>query len=220
MTVAGEHFEILVKPDSALDFKLGKPAGIQNIIVIDTIFADAGKGLRASEEKLQKAFQTTDPYKIAEVILRRGEFQLTTEQRHRLVEEKRKQIVAFISRHCIDPRTGFPHPPLRVEQAMEQVRIIIDPFKSGEEQANDVMDALRPILPLKIQQIRIAVKIPPEHAARILGMAKEFGAIKQEEWQKDGSWVAVVEMPAGLHSSFLERIGKITQGNYQTKILK
>lgn len=220
VTVAGEHFEILVRPDIAFEFKMGKPVEITRVLVIDTIFADASKGLRASEEKLQKTFQTTDPYKIAEAILRRGELQLTTEQRHRLVEEKRKQIVAFISKHCIDPRTGLPHPPLRVEQAMSQVRLLIDPFKSGEEQARTVIEELRPILPLKIEQIRIAIKIPPEHAARSLGVTKDFGTIKQEEWQRDGSWIAIVEMPAGLHSGFLERIGKITQGNYQTKILK
>lgn len=220
ITVAGEHFEILVRPDIAFEFKMGKPVEITRVLVIETIFADASKGLRASEVSLQKTFQTTDPYKIAEAILRRGELQLTTEQRHRLVEEKRKQIVAFISKHCIDPRTGLPHPPLRVEQAMSQVRLLIDPFKSGEEQARTVIDELRPILPLKIEQIRIAIKIPPEHAARSLGATKDFGTIKQEEWQRDGSWIAIVEMPAGLHSGFLERIGKITQGNYQTKILK
>ena len=220
LTVSGEHFEILVKPDDALEFKMGKPKGISQILVVDTIFADASKGQRASEEKLEKVFNTTDSYKVAEAILRRGELQLTTEQRHRLVEEKRRQIVAFIARHCIDPRTGFPHPPLRIEQAMSQVRLVIDPFKSGEEQAKMVIDELRPILPLKIEQMRIAVKIPPEYAARTLGVAKDFGAVKQEEWQRDGSWVAVVEMAAGLHAEFLEKIGKITQGNYQTKILK
>jgi ribosome maturation protein SDO1 len=220
LTVEGEHFEILVKPDDALDFKMGKPIGISRILVIDAIFADASKGQRASEEKLQKIFDTTDSYKIAEAILKRGEIQLTTDQRHRLVEEKRKQIVNFIARHCVDPRTGFPHPPTRIEQAMSQVRLVIDPFKNGDEQAQMVIDELRPILPLKIQQMRIAMKIPPEYSARIVGVTKDFGTIKQEEWQKDGSWVAVVEMAAGLHNDFLEKIGKITQGNYQTKILK
>jgi ribosome maturation protein SDO1 len=220
MTLSGEHFEILVKPDDALEFKMGKPIGISHILVVDTIFSDASKGQRASMENLEKIFKTTDSFKIAETILKRGELQLTTEQRHGLVEEKRKQVVNFIARHCIDPRTGFPHPPLRIEQAMSQVRLVIDPFKSGEEQARMVIDELRSILPLKIEQMRIAVKIPPEYAARTLGVAKNFGIIKQEEWQRDGSWVAVIEMAAGLHSDFLEKIGKITQGNYQTKILR
>lgn len=220
LTLAGEHFEILVHPEAAFDFKRGKPLEIFDVLVADLVFADASKGLRASEEKLQKAFQTTDVGKIAEIILKRGELQLTVEQRRRLVDEKRKQIVAFISRNCVDPRTGFPHPPLRVEQAMEQIRVVVDPFKDGEEQARAIIEELRPVLPLKLEHIRIAVRVPPEYANQTIGAAKSFAIIKQDEWQKDGSWVGVIEMPAGLHAAFLERVGKITRGNYQSKILK
>lgn len=220
LTIAGEHFEILVNPQVALDYKLGKPVGISQILFIDTIFTDASKGMKPSDEKLLAAFKTTDPLQIAETIMRRGALQLTTEQRRQLVEDKRKQIVAFICRHCLDPRTGLPHPPLRVEQAISQIRIAIDPFKDAEEQAREIIQALRPVLPLKIEQIRIAVKIPPEFASRAYGSIKGFGTIKQEEWQANGSWVAIVEMPAGLHGDFLEKLGKITQGTTQTKILK
>jgi len=220
LTIAGEHFEILVNPQAALDYKLGKPVGISQILFIDTIFTDASKGMKPSDEKLLAAFKTTNPLQIAETIMRRGALQLTTEQRRQLVEDKRRQIVAFICRHCLDPRTGLPHPPLRVEQAISQIRIAIDPFKDAEEQAREIIQALRPVLPLKIEQIRIAVKIPPEFTSRAYGSIKGFGTIKQEEWQANGAWVAIVEMPAGLHGDFLEKLGKITQGTIQTKILK
>ena len=220
ISLEGEHYEILVKPDAALNFKLGRTQNSSNILVIDTIFSDAGKGLRPSENKLRETFGTEIPSKIAEIILKRGELQLTTDQRRRLIEEKRKQIVAFISRNCQDPQTGFPHPPVRIEQAMKQIKIVIDPFKRGEEQAKDVIEELRSILPLKIERLRIALKIPPEYAPRMMGVIRDLGSLHKEEWQKDGSWIAIVELPAGLHLSFLERIRNITRGEYQTKILK
>ncbi len=137
LSVEGERFEILVKPEEALSFKMGKQVVVTQLLVIEEIYSDANKGTRASTEKLQKAFGTTDAVKIADEILRRGELQLTTDQRRQLVEDKRKQIVAFLVRHCIDPRTGTPHPPLRIEQALSQIRMTIDPFKSAEEQAED-----------------------------------------------------------------------------------
>lgn len=220
LSVGGDHFEILVKPDPALEYKLGHQSEITKILVADQIFTDSGKGQRASEEKLKKAFGTDDVYKIAETILHRGELQLTTDQRRELVEVKRKQIINFIVRNCIDPRTKAPHPPLRIEQALGQIRLIVDPFKSVEEQAREAIDALRPILPLRIENLRIAIKIPAEYAPRAIGATKDFGTLSNEEWQTDGSWIAIVEMPAGLHTNFLDRIGKITQGNYQTRILK
>ena len=220
ITVGGEKFEILVKPDPALDYKMGKPLGLSQLLVIEEIYSDANKGTRASVDKLQKSFGTTEVLKIAEEIMRKGELQLTTEQRRQLVDEKRKQIIAFISKHCIDPRTKAPHPPLRIEQAISQIRVSIDPFKSPEEQAKVIIEELRPVLPLKIEQIRVAIKVFAEYAAKAYGTVKNLATITREEWQTDGSWVAIVEMPAGLYGSFIERMGKITQGSVQSKILK
>ena len=217
---SGEKFEILVKPEPALEYKMGKPLSISQFLVIEEIYSDAGKGTRASTEKLEKAFGTLDPVKIAEEIMHHGELQLTTDQRRQLVEDKRKQIVAFISRNCIDPRTGTPHPPIRIEQALAQVKYSIDPFKSSDEQAKDIIEELRSIIPIKMEQMRVAVKILAEFAAKGYGAVKGYGTISKEEWQKDGALVAVVEMPAGVYGPFIERLGKITQGTIQTKVLK
>jgi ribosome maturation protein SDO1 len=217
---SGEKFEILVKPDPALEYKMGKPLSVSQLLVIDEVYSDAGKGTRASAEKLQKAFGTQDPLTIAEEIMKHGELQLTTDQRRQLVDDKRKQIVAFIARNCIDPRTGTPHPPLRIEQAMSQIKYSIDPFKSADEQAKDVIEELRALLPIKMEQMRVAVKIFAEYAAKGYGAVKGYGTISREEWQADGALVAVVEMPAGLYGPFVERLGKITQGTIQTKVLK
>jgi len=220
ITKSGEKFEILVKPEPALDYKMGKPLSISQMLVIDEIYADASKGTRASAEKLQKSFGTTDPLTVAEEIMKHGELQLTTEQRRQLVDDKRRQIIAFISRNCIDPRTSTPHPPLRIEQAFSQIRMVIDPFKPADEQAKTAIDELRTLLPIKIDKMKVAVKVFPEHAAKAYGSIKGFGTITKEEWQADGSLVALVEMPAGLYGSFIDRIGKLTQGTVQTKVLK
>jgi len=37
---------------------------------------------------------------------------------------------------------------------MEHIRYSIDPFKETEEQAKDVIKLLRPVLPLKIEQVQ------------------------------------------------------------------
>jgi len=214
-----DHFEILVKPEPALEYKLGKQIALSQVLLIEEIYSDAGKGTRASNEKLEKHFGSSDAIKVAEEIMKSGKLQLTTDQRRKLVEDKRRQIVAIIVRNAIDPRTGAPHPPLRIEQAMEQIRISIDPFKSAEEQAKNIIDQLRPVIPLKMEQMRIAVKVFPEFAARAFNVLKSYGNVSREEWQTDGSLVAVVEMPAGMYGAFIDRVGKVTQGTIQTKVL-
>jgi ribosome maturation protein SDO1 len=220
LTHEGERFEILVNPDKALAYRLGKTKSLSEALVSDTIFTDANKGTKPSEDKLRKAFGTTDPAKIAHVIIKRGVLQLTTEQRKQLIEDKRKQIIAFISRQCVDPRTNLPHPPLRIEQAMRQIHYSIDPFKEAEEQAKDVIKLLREILPLKTEQVQVALRIPPQYASKAYGTVKGFGTIKREEWRSDGSWQALIEMPAGLYGPFLEKIGEITRGSAEAKLVK
>ncbi|MGQ9542860.1 MAG: ribosome assembly factor SBDS [Candidatus Bathyarchaeia archaeon] len=220
ITVGGEHFEILVKPDLALDYKMGKKITVSQILAIEEVYSDASKGTRASAEKLHKTFGTTEPIKIAEEIMKHGELQLTTTQRRQLIDEKRRSIINFISRNCIDPRTGAPHPPLRIEQALSQVRVSIDPLKSVEEQSKEIIDMLKPIIPIKMEQVRVAVKISAEHAAKAYGALKSFGSIIIEEWHSDGSWSGTVEMPAGLYGPFVEKIGKLTQGTVQIRMLK
>ncbi|MGD2066317.1 MAG: ribosome assembly factor SBDS, partial [Candidatus Bathyarchaeota archaeon] len=155
ITHDGDHFEILTKPEPALAFRLGKTTTVSQVLAADIIFTDAGKGTKASEEKLETVFGTTDPLKVAEVILKKGTLQLTTEQRKQLVEDKRLQIVSFISRECVDPKTNLPHPPLRIEQAMKQIHFSIDPSKGVEEQAKDIIKLLRPIIPLKMEKITV-----------------------------------------------------------------
>lgn len=216
----GENFEILVKPEPAYSYRTGKIKSLSDVLVTDTVFSDANKGLRYSEEKLRKAFGTVDPQKIADTILKRGTLLLTAEQRKRMTEEKRKQIISFISRQCVDPRTKLPHPQTRIMQAMEHIHCSIDPFKSVEEQANEIIKRLRRILPLTTEKASVFIRIPPQYAGKVYGTVKGFGTIKREEWHSDGSWSAVVEMPAGLYGPFLEKLGEATRGNLEARMIK
>jgi len=218
ITKDNEHFEVLVKPEKALDFRMGRTSSVTEVLASDTIFSDANKGTKPSEENMRKAFGTTDSLKIAEAILAKGTLQLTTEQRRKMIEEKRKQIVDFIARQSVDPRTNLPHPPTRIENAMEQVRFSIDPFKPVEEQAKEIVKLLRPILPLKMEQMTLGVTIPAQYSVRAYGTIKGFGTIKREEWRADGSWYGVLEMPAGVYAPFLDKLGEITKGSGEAKI--
>lgn len=220
LTRLGDQFEVLVKPRDALSFRAGEITSVSQVLAAETVFLDAGKGLRASEEKLRKAFGTEDPLEVAKVILTKGTLQLTAEQRREMVEDKRRQIVSFISRQCVDPKTNLPHPPARIEQAMKEIHYSIDPFTDAGEQAAEVIKLLRPILPLKTESVSVAVHIPAQHATKIYGTVKGFGTIRSEEWLADGSWQAVVEMPAGMYGPFLEKLGEKTRGELEAKLAK
>jgi ribosome maturation protein SDO1 len=220
ISIGGERFEILVKPEPALDYKLRKQVPISKILAIEEVYTDASKGTKASSEKLSKYFGTTDVIEISKRILEEGELQVTTEQRRRLIEEKRRQIIAFISKNCMDPRTSAPHPPLRIEQAMEQAKVSIHPFRDAEEQAKEIIEKLRAILPIRMEMLKVAIRLPPGDAPKAYGALKGYGNIVKDEWRADGSWAGVIEVPAGLYGPMMEKLGSLTQGGVQAKIIK
>ena len=67
---SGDKFELLVKPDPAFDYKLGKITEISKVLVSDEIYTDSNKGTRATNEKLEHVFKTNDLTKIAEIIMK------------------------------------------------------------------------------------------------------------------------------------------------------
>lgn len=217
LSVDGDKFELLVKPDPALEYKLGKRADISSLLVSDEIYSDANKGSRASTEKLMKHFKTTDPVEVAKLIMTRGELNLTTDQRRKMVEEKRKQIVAYIHQSFVDPKTHVPHPVMRIEAAMEQARMNIDPHQRAEDQAKDVVDALRAILPLKSEVSKLIVRVPPQYAGQSYSVIKSTGDLKGEEWLSDGSLRVVIEMNAGIRGAFMDRLGSVTKGTAEVR---
>ncbi len=216
----GEKFEILVKPDPALEFKLGKRKDISSILVSDEIYTDSNKGTRASSEKLLKAFKTEDPTAIAEKILKKGVLNLTTDQRRKMISEKRKQIVNFIAKTYVDPKSHLPHPPLRIEQAMEDGRVSIDPHKNAEEQIKDIVEKLRSIIPLKSENLVLEIIVPAQFASQSYSVLKSTGTLQKEEWQSNGSLKAILEIPAAARPNVIDRLGSITKGTASVEVLK
>jgi ribosome maturation protein SDO1 len=216
----GEKFEIMVKPDPALDYKLGKKKDISAVLVSDEIYTDSGKGTRPSAEKLLKAFKTEDQSSIAEIIMQKGDLNLTTDQRRKMIEEKRKQIVHFIAKTYVDPKTHLPHPPLRIEQAMKDGRVSIDPQKNIDEQVKEIVDKLRSIIALKSENLQLEIVIPAQFASQSYAVLKSVGSLKKEEWQNNGSLKAILEIPAAARPTVIDRLGSITKGSATVEVVQ
>ena len=216
----GQDFEILVDCNNALALREGKSIDMRDILAAMKIFSDAKKGLEASENAMKQIFGTSDVDEVAKTIIQKGEIQLTQEYRESLREEKRRQIITIIHRNGVDPKTHLPHPPQRIENAFIEATVHIDEFKPVQEQVQEALKKLRPILPIKFEVKELAVKIPPEFAPKCYSTVKSFATILREEWQGNGYWVAVVELPGGMENDFYDKLNKICHGNVESKVLK
>ncbi len=216
----GQNFEILVDCSNAIALKEGKQVDMKDVLAAMKIFSDAKKGLEASGNAMKQIFQTADAEEVAKQIIMKGDMQLTSEYRNSLRENKRKQIINIIHRNGVDPKTHAPHPVKRIENALEEAKVHINEFASVEEQLQEVLKKLKPIIPIKFEIKEIVVKISPGYAGKAYSTVKNYGTILKEEWQNNGYWVGIIEMPGGLEEEFYEKLNKICHGEVEAKVLK
>jgi ribosome maturation protein SDO1 len=216
----GQNFEVLVDCNNAIAVKENKQVNMKDVLAASKVFIDSKKGLEASETAMKQIFQTADAEEVAKQIILKGDIQLTAEYRNSLREKKRAQIINLIHRNGVDPTTHAPHPVTRIENALEEVKFHVDEFASVEEQLQDVLKKLKPIIPIRFEVKEIAVKIGPDYAGKAYSTVKKYGTILREEWQNNGYWVAVVEMPGGMETEFYEKVNGICHGEVEAKVLK
>jgi ribosome maturation protein SDO1 len=214
----GQKFEVLVDPELSMELKKGKKVNFNELLAVDTIFKDSNKGTEASPATVSKIFGTTDIEKVAEKIIKEGRVQLTTEQRKRILEQRRKELVDFIARNAINPQTKTPHPPLRIENVLEEAKVQIDPMKSVQEQLPEVINKIKKLIPISLEKVKIAFKVPAEYAGKASFILHKY-EVKQEEWNTDGSLTAVLELPSGAKEELFNELSHLTKGNIESKLL-
>ena len=217
---AGQKFEILVDPDKALEVKMGKDVPLDSLIASEEVYEDVKKGTRASSESINKTFGTNDMKIISAKIIKEGEVQLTTDQRRQMLEEKTKAIASTISKRAINPQNNLPHPMDRILRAMDEANVKVDLEKRVEEQLESVINSIQRILPIKIEKIQLAIKIPPTFAGKAGNIIRSFGTLLKEEWASDGSLISLIEIPAGIQQEVYDRLNNLTHGQVEVKIVK
>lgn len=211
------EFEILVEPDLAKETKLeGEKHDIQRLLFVQEIFEDAGEGKRASADDLEQEFGTKQVMEAAEEIFEKGDMQLTTEQKKDMREEKRKQLIDMIARRVQDPKTGNPHPPQRVENALEEAGFNINWNSDLEEEFDEAIDVLRPIIPVSLDEKTVVIQIPVDNTGRAYDKIQNVADVKEEDWGNE-FFRCKIEMPAGALSELIDQLQEITGGQTEMR---
>ncbi|ERH03132.1 MAG: rRNA metabolism protein, SBDS family [Halonotius sp. J07HN6] len=218
----GARFEVLIDPDAALEIKRDEFDGdLEDVIAAEDVFENASRGDRPAESDLEDVFETTEPLDIIPAVIKRGEIQITAEQRREMQEKKRKQLINKITRNAVNPQMDdAPHPPERIERALDEAGFQVDPMEPVSEQVDEALDDLRPVIPIRFDEVTIAVQLPADYAGSGQAEVREYGDLEREEWQNDGSWVGVITFPAGLQNEFYDMVNEITSGEAETRIIK
>ena len=213
---SGKHFEIMVDLDKALKFRKGQSSST-DFLESESIFTDSKKGFHASEKDLKEAFGTTDAAEVAKKIVKSGEILLTQEHRDGEKDKKIKQVIDFLAVNSTDPKTGMPHTPERIKNAMEQAQVNIKNTPI-ESQIREIIEKISHILPIRLKTKRIRILVPAIHTGRAYGIFSQYK--ESENWLSNGDLEAIVNVPSGLLMEFYEKLNAITHGAAVTEELK
>ncbi|MEK6912555.1 MAG: ribosome assembly factor SBDS [Nanoarchaeota archaeon] len=212
----GKHFEIIVDLDKALKFKKGESSNV-DFLEIDRIFTDSKKGFKAPEKEILEAFGTEDVNAVASKIVKSGEILLTQEYREEAKDNRIKQVVDFLSRNAVDPKTGNPHTPQRITSCLEEAHINIKNVPI-ENQITEIIEQLSVVLPIKLETKKVKVTIPAIHTGKAYGILNTYK--ETESWLNNGDLEVVVRIPAGLVMGFYDKLNSVTHGSAMTEEIK
>ncbi len=211
----GEPFEIFVELEDAMKFKKGQIASIES--EDGRVYKDIKKGDVASVKDLEDAFGTSDPWEIAKKIVKDGEVLTTQDYRDAEQEKKIKQVVDFLAKNTINPQTGMPHTPERIERALNEAHVNIK-NTPVENQIKEIMEAISKILPIRTEVKKIKITIPAIHTGKVYNLISQYK--ESENWMNDGSLEVVVAVPAGMIMDFYDKLNSTTHGSALTQEIK
>ena len=212
----GKHFEIIVDLDRALKFRKGESSNV-DFLEIDRVFTDSKRGLAAPEKELTEAFGTTDLNSVVGKIVKSGEILLTQEYREDARDNKIKQVVDFLSRNAVDPKTGNPHTAERIKNALEQTQVNIKNAPI-EGQIKEIIEKISLVLPIKLETKKVKVIVPAIHTGKAYGILNPYK--ESENWMNNGDLEAILRIPAGLVMDFYDKLNSATHGSVMTEEVK
>ena len=217
----GMTFELVVDPDKAIAYKKkGKDSKdeIRSMVRAENIFYDAKKGNIAGEADLEKVFGSTNFFDVAQKIIEKGKIQLTEQYRKRLREKKKKKIIDLIHKMSINPRNNTPIPKKRIKNGMREANVKIDNFTSAEDQVKGIVDTLKPLMPIKVENRTLEIELSMEQGSKLYGMIKNYGDVHEENWTDTG-YECRIEIPAGQTDELIEKLNDRTKGEAKIKII-
>ena len=108
----------------------------------------------------------------------------------------------------------------KIENAILDLGVNIDYKEEAKNQALEIINQLKPVMPIRLESVKLALKIPPSYTGPLYGYVLSAGNLIQEEWLSDGSLAVVTQIPSGTQADFLEQVTSRTKGKAQVKILE
>ncbi|KAF6001249.1 hypothetical protein F1559_001824 [Cyanidiococcus yangmingshanensis] len=208
------NFEVATVPGTVTKYREGLLRSLEDVLVTDVIFTDYHKGARASDKELQSAFgEGFKKEEVLERIVRRGDFQLSASERRQKLEQKRNEIIEYIHKNFVDPKSRLPLPRMRVEQALETIHPRIDMDLPADRQVAQLMSKLVVCMPMKKHQVEGTLRLPHSVLGASNAIVRSYCTVSREHYTGEGAVLDIMIAP-GDYDAFIKALNQASKGNF------
>mmetsp|Transcript_20251 Transcript_20251/g.30097 ORF Transcript_20251/g.30097 Transcript_20251/m.30097 type:complete len:276 (-) Transcript_20251:34-861(-) len=211
-----EHFEALTNTGAVGKFRKGL-LGWDKVLFADEVFTDVSRGTRPTDDQLESTFGTTDSTTCLKEIIEKGELLLSAAERKEKVENKKNKVLNYLHKYYIDPKSNLPHPITRLENALVELKVRIDPDQSVEKQVTQIIKNMPAVLPIKKSIMRASITIPHKYTGACHGIIHQHAKVEKENWLADGCCMSIACAP-GDYTVLVSSLTKVTSGDFTLEV--
>jgi len=161
---------------------------LNKLLVVDSIFSNYKKGELAKNNEIASICKTSNTQEAILYILEYGEIQLSSAQRRKLVEHKRRGIINYLTVNFYDPVSKKPHPIVRIDNTLKSIKgFAVDPHKPIKIQVDDVLKKIKKKLNLVKNTITTTVDLTHFQLGSGMGILRKYSKIIREDYNKYGA---------------------------------
>lgn len=162
----GKRFEVACYRNKILNYRQGIETDLSEVLQTDRVFINVSKGLFAPSKDLQLAFDTTDQEAVCQIILQKGQIQVSDMERNATYENTAREVANMLATKCVHPVTNRSYTTSQIRNAMKEAKISIQPTsaRSVKQQFLDCVKMIQDKGVLEIQRAKmeLGIVIPPK----------------------------------------------------------
>ena len=206
-----QNLELACKVNTVSKYRSGK-LPLDKVLLSDEIFKTVKNGKRANATDLENAFGTKNVLECINIMLQKGNYQISAEERKEKVAEKKREIIGYIHRNYIDPKMKTTIPITRIECALESIKAKFDPDIPVDKQLQPILKKLPCVMPMKRQEGQNGVlKIPHQYIGNARNVILKYAGINSERYDTKGC-IYEITFSQSQYDDLMQAVNKFTYG--------
>ncbi|KAJ1612418.1 zinc finger-containing protein [Cryptosporidium canis] len=184
----GKRFEVACYKNKILNWRSGVEWDLDEVLQIRSIFANVSKGQVANSDDLNLVFGTNNIDRICQIILSKGEIQVSETERSYMLDKQFTDICHMISKMTVNPKNNLPLSVKMIESELKKSGFSVSLNKTTKEQSLKALDILKKRIPEQIERAKMMLKLSIDvmNKQRIVEKLNEFKVLNVSSEENDG----------------------------------